>query len=116
MDAAEEGEVKVGAKTIPLEESAEQIVDIIDSYKKRPNAVITVQKGETLSRIARKYYNNTQCWVYIYMANNDNMATPNNFQEGMELIIPELTKEELNIDVKDCLKLYSITAHRSAKK
>ena len=115
--AVEEGEVKIGAKTIPLSESsAKEVEDILDTYKKRTHETITVQKGETLSRIARKYYNNTQCWVYIYMANNDKMATPNNFQEGMELIIPELTQEELNTDIQTCLKLYSITAHRSAKK
>jgi outer membrane protein OmpA-like peptidoglycan-associated protein len=115
--AVEEGEVKIGAKTIPLSESsAKEVEDILDTYKKRTHETIIVQKGETLSRLARKYYNNTQCWVYIYMANSDKMITPNYFQEGMELIIPELTKEELSTSVGDCLKLYSITAHRNARK
>jgi hypothetical protein len=79
---------------------------------KRPHETVVVEKGMTLSKLARKYYNNSQCWVYIYIANTDKMTTPNDFKEGMELIIPELTAEELKIEPKDVLRLYSITAHR----
>ena len=111
-EAVEEGEVKIGTKTIPLSESsAKEVEDILDTYKKRTHETISVQKGETLSRLARKYYNNTQCWVYIYMANRHNLASPSDLQEGKEIIIPELTKEELQITTAECLRLYSIAAH-----
>lgn len=99
-------------ETVSLEESSRKEVDIVEQYKKRKHDTIVVEKGVTLSKLARKYYNNSQCWVYIYMANTDKMTTPNDFKEGMELIIPELTEEELKVEANDVLKLYSITAHR----
>ena len=75
--------------------------------------MITVEKGMTLSKLARKYYNNTFCWVYIYIANRDQLNAPTDLQEGMEIMIPELTEEELKIESKDCLRLYSIAAHNN---
>ena len=99
-------------ETVSLEESSRKEEELIEQYQKRQHTVVTVEKGMTLARLARKYYNNSQCWVFIYAANTDKMTTPNDFREGMELIIPELTAEELKIEQKDVLKLYSITAHR----
>jgi outer membrane protein OmpA-like peptidoglycan-associated protein len=96
-------------KTVPLSESARK--EKINEYKERVHDTVVVEKGMTLSKLARKYYNNTQCWVYIYVANRDKLATPNDMEEGMELMIPELTEDELKISVKDCLRLYSIAAH-----
>lgn len=99
-------------ETVSLEESSRKEEDLVGQYMKRPHEMVVVEKGMTLSKLARKYYNNSQCWVYIYMANTDKMTTPNDFKEGMELIIPELTAEELKVEPKDVLRLYSITAHR----
>ena len=99
-------------ETVSLEESSRKKEDLVGQYMKRPHETVVVEKGMTLSKLARKYYNNSQCWVYIYIAYTDKMTTPNDFKEGMELIIPELTAEELKIEPKDVLRLYSITAHR----
>lgn len=95
--------------TVALEESARK--EKINQYVHRKHETIVVEKGTTLSRLARTYYDNTQCWVYIYMANRDNLASPSDLQEGKEIIIPELTKEELQITTAECLRLYSIAAH-----
>ncbi len=96
-------------KTIPLSESARK--EKVNEYKERKHETITVEKGVSLSKLARKYYDNTQCWVFIYAANREKLATPNDVQEGMKLVIPELTEEELKITTRDCLRIYSIVAH-----
>ena len=101
-------------ETIPLSETARK--EKVNAYKERTHETIVVEKGMTLSKLARQYYNNTLCWVYIYMANTDVMPTPDAFKEGMELKIPELTKEEMQLEPKDCIRLYSITARENAKK
>jgi nucleoid-associated protein YgaU len=38
----------------------------------------TVQPGETLWDIARKYYNNPAEWVRVFNANRDNVNRPDN--------------------------------------
>lgn len=103
-------------ETVSLAESARKIEDLTAQYKNRTSDTVTVEKGTTLSKLARKYYNNTQCWIYIYMANNDKLATPNNLQEGTQLIIPELTQEELKITMNECLRLYGLTARKNRNK
>ena len=99
-------------KTVSLEESARKVEDVVAQYAKRRCDTVIVEKGMTFSNLARKYYDNSQCWVFIYMANSDKLTTTSDLKEGMELIIPELTAEELKIEQKDVLRLYSITVHR----
>lgn len=48
----------------------------------------------TLSKLARKYYNNTNCWVYIYLANKDVIKSPSYLWPNTKLYIPKLTEEE----------------------
>ena len=96
-------------ETVPLSESARK--EKINEYKERTGDTITVEAGMTLAKLARKYYNNTQCWVYIFIANRDQLKTPSDLKEGMEIKIPELTEEELKTDTKECLRLYSVAAH-----
>ncbi len=99
-------------ETVPLSESSRKEENLLEQYKKRTGDTVMVEKGMTLSKLARKYYNNSQCWVFVYMANADKMANPNDLKEGMKLIVPELTAEELKITPPECLRLYSITEHR----
>lgn len=96
-------------KTVALSESARK--EKINEYKARKHEMITVEKGATLSKLARTYYNNTLCWIYIYIANKEKLNAPTDLQEGMEIMIPELTEEELNISMKECLRLYGLTSH-----
>ena len=47
-----------------------------------------VQSGDTLSKIARKYYRNFTLWKQIYQANRDQLANPSSLEVGQELVIP----------------------------
>lgn len=91
-------------QTVPLSESARR--EKVNAYKNRTSTGVTVDKSTTLSRLARKYYNNTYCWVYIYIANKEKISNPNSLVLGTELIIPELTKQEMQITKDESLVLY----------
>lgn len=92
-------------RTIPLAESARQ--EKVNEYAQRAHETVKAEKNITLSKLARKYYDNTYCWVYIYIANKDRMKNANNVPEGLELIIPELTAEEMQITKTGSLELYN---------
>lgn len=90
--------------TVPLSESARP--EKVNTYKQRANEQVVTEKTTTLSKLARKYYNNTYCWVYIYIANKDKIQNPNALVPGTTLIIPELTQQEMRITKDQSLVLY----------
>ena len=49
----------------------------------------TVQKGDTLSNIARKFYGDSSKWKIIYTANNNLIKNPNLILDGWVLTIPD---------------------------
>ena len=79
----------------------------VNEYKERESETVVTDNTTTLSKLARKYYNNTYCWVYIYIANMDHIKNPNALKPGTELIIPELTEEETHIYKDASLRLYN---------
>ncbi|RAV28229.1 LysM peptidoglycan-binding domain-containing protein [Sinomicrobium soli] len=50
----------------------------------------TVQTGESLSKIARKYYGDANKYNTIFQANTDQLKNPDLIQPGQELVIPKL--------------------------
>jgi nucleoid-associated protein YgaU len=48
----------------------------------------TVVEGETLTRIARRYYGNSERWADIYDANRASLPNPAALKIGMKLRIP----------------------------
>lgn len=48
----------------------------------------TVAKGETLSAIARRYYNDALAWKKIYNANKGKMKSATDVREGLVLSLP----------------------------
>ncbi len=70
------------------------------------NKMITAPEGMTLSAIARKYYGNTYCWVFIYEANRGTLKTPNYIPQGARLVIPDLTDEQKHISKTKAEALY----------
>ena len=104
--ALETGNVRSGSnvQTVPLEKSARP--EKVNEYKQRTSKPIKTKKSTTLSKLARQYYNNTYCWVYIYIANKDKISNPNTLTPDMDLIIPELTEEEMRITKDQSLVLY----------
>lgn len=51
-------------------------------------ASYTVQRGDTLSGIARKFYGPDAGWRILYEANRDQMPSPDSLRVGMVLAIP----------------------------
>ena len=100
----EDSKVREEIRTVPLSESARPVK--INEYKERESEKIVTEPSTTLSKLARKYYNNTFCWVYIYIANKEKISNPNALVSGTELIIPELTEEEMHITKDQSLVLY----------
>ncbi|WP_100611682.1 LysM peptidoglycan-binding domain-containing protein [Confluentibacter lentus] len=50
----------------------------------------TVKSGETLSKIAKQYYDNPSKYQAIFKANSDILKNPDLIHPGQELIIPNL--------------------------
>lgn len=48
----------------------------------------TVQKGDTLYKLARQYYNSASRWRDIHEANRDQISDPNRLKVGQTLVIP----------------------------
>lgn len=49
----------------------------------------TVQSGDSLSRIAKRFYDDASAWERIYEANKDSMKGPHDLKLGAVLVIPE---------------------------
>lgn len=50
--------------------------------------IYEVQRGDTLSAIAGRVYQDSGQWSRIYEANRDQLPTPGNLREGQKLVIP----------------------------
>ncbi len=48
----------------------------------------TVQAGDTLSAISKRFYGNSNEYMKIFNANKDKLSDPNKVQVGQELVIP----------------------------
>jgi nucleoid-associated protein YgaU len=48
----------------------------------------TVQKGDTLARIAKKELGSAHRWKYLYQMNKDRIKDPNDLKAGQKIIIP----------------------------
>lgn len=51
----------------------------------------TVQKGDTLQKISKKFYGTTKKWTKIYDANKNIMKRPDQIYPGQAILIPETT-------------------------
>ena len=93
-------------RLVPLEESTRR--EQVNQYKERQGDTIVSDKNTSLTKLARHYYDNIYCWVYIYLANKDRITSPNAIPNGTELLIPELTEEELHITKEESIALYGL--------
>lgn len=67
---------------------------------------MVADEATTLAKLARKYYNNTHCWVHIFAANRDRLSNPNDVPVGTELIIPQISEQERKITKDQCQEMY----------
>jgi len=49
----------------------------------------TVQAGDSLSKISKQFYGNSNQYMKIFEANRDQLHDPNKIQPGQQLVIPE---------------------------
>ena len=77
------------------------------SLSRVDNDSILTDKNTTLTKLARQYYDNTYCWVYIYAVNKSKLSSPNFIPEGIYLTIPKLTQEEMGTTKEQSLKVFS---------
>lgn len=59
---------------------------------------LTLGKGETLRTIALDLFGNKEFWVYIYQENIHNINNPNVIPVGTELLIPDISKYDIDAD------------------
>ena len=57
-----------------------------------PTVTYTVQPGDTLSAIAKKFMGNPSEYMDIYNANRDQLSDPNMIKPGQVLKIPQHSK------------------------
>jgi len=55
----------------------------------RESRTYIVQSGDTLSKIAKQYYGDSNRYMDIFNANTDKLSSPDKIQIGQELVIPE---------------------------
>lgn len=68
---------------MPTDLSADIKVDVTDYYHKH-----TVEKGESLSKIAKHYYKDPMKYMLIFNANTDVLKDPDMIHPGDVLTIP----------------------------
>jgi nucleoid-associated protein YgaU len=54
-----------------------------------PERTYVVQSGDSLSKIAKKFYGDSNAWKRIFEANKDRIKNPDLIQPGWTLKIPE---------------------------
>ena len=68
-----------------------------------------VVEGQSFSQIARKYYKNTFCWVYLWLANRTTAPDPNLIMPKCVMKVPKLNACQLKItkqEAKDMCARY----------
>jgi NitT/TauT family transport system substrate-binding protein len=98
---AKAGPTEAKAKTVLAEERTKPVSKQIPSSTEKAVATsvtaqaskpgaqeYTVKLGDTLSKLAERFYNSTSKWEKIYEANRDTVKNPNYIYVGQKLMIP----------------------------
>lgn len=93
--SAETVETKGGAEL--LDEPVPEAYISAQPEKQYPES-LTLGKGETLRTIALDLFGNKEFWVYIYQENIHNINNPNVIPVGTELLIPDISKYDIDAD------------------
>lgn len=69
--------------------SLEEITSIPQSKRRVDEKRHIVRQGDTLYKLSRQYYGNTENWILIYNANKGRLGDNNTLYVGQELTIPD---------------------------
>ena len=89
--AVESKEIEIVKAATPAPEKTQPPVASIAKPVKTGNPVdqqYVVKVGDTLSKLAERFYNSTSKWEKIFEANRENLKNPNYIYVGMKLVIP----------------------------
>ena len=64
------------------------VADLTADINVKPGEVYTVKSGDTLSKIAQRFYGDTKAYQKIFEANRDKLADPDRIQVGQQLSLP----------------------------
>jgi len=83
-------DVKGGASTTPSKPAAPDFSDVKggSSTSAASDQSYTVVSGDSLSKIAKKFYGNASAWNKIFQANKDTISNPDLIRPGQVLRIP----------------------------
>ena len=62
--------------------------DITADISVQPGQVYTVSAGDTLSKIAKRFYGDANQYQKIFQANTDQLSNPDKIQVGQQLKLP----------------------------
>ena len=82
---------EVGKTAIPAPEKPQPLIANTTKPIKpasQADQQYVVKVGDTLSKLAERFYNSTSKWEKIFEANRDNLKNPNYIYVGMKLVIP----------------------------
>ena len=65
-----------------------------------------LEKNSTLAKLAREYYGNTHCWIYIFENNLNILPTPSSLQPGTEITLPVLTEKQMLITKEEAAQRF----------
>jgi nucleoid-associated protein YgaU len=83
-------DVKGGSATTPVKPAAPDFSDVAGGSSTAPASEqsYTVVAGDSLSKIAKKFYGNANAWNTIFQANKDKISNPDVIHPGQLLRIP----------------------------
>ena len=100
--------IKVDLDTIvqPVEMQKTPETSIFDEPRDYTEFItsVTMNRGNTLVKLAEKYYGHKIFWVYIYEANKNKIADPDKISAGLNVKIPKLNEKLIDLNNPDCLK------------
>ena len=62
--------------------------DLTADINVKPGGVYTVQSGDSLSKIAKRFYGDANLYPKIFEANRDQLSDPNKIRVGQSLKLP----------------------------
>lgn len=83
-------------QVLPTAVKRETLADTVEYMITGTRSVYTIKSGESLVRIALKFYGNKKLWPYLVQYNKDIIKNANVVPVGTTIRIPELAPKEVN--------------------